>query len=76
MRNTLAVEFGFDAFFAEDVDGSLVCREFQDARDVDCGTVGGAKDFILSGVIPAEMSERRQRRTTVAGMPMSVNFFL
>ena len=51
MRDVFAIQFGFDAGFAEDVDGFFVCGEFQDARDVDCGAVGGAEDFILGVVI-------------------------
>ena len=42
-----AVEFGFDAGFAEDEDGFLGGREGEDARDVDCGAVGGAEDIVL-----------------------------
>ena len=42
-----AVEFGFDAGFTEDEDGFLCGREGEDARDVDCGAVGGAEDVVL-----------------------------
>ena len=51
MGDVFAVQFGFDAAFAEDVDGFFVRGEFQNARDVDCGAVGGAEDFILGIVI-------------------------
>lgn len=92
MGDVFAIQFGFDAGFAEDIDGFFVCGEFQDARDVDCGAVGGAEDFILRVVIwlgcrgeergregnrEEESGEGREGgRTTAAGMPMSVSFFL
>ena len=40
-------ELGFDAGFAEDVDGVVASGEGEDAGDVDCGAVGGAEDFFL-----------------------------
>ena len=43
------VEFLLDAGFAEDEDGPRVWGEGEDPRDVDCGAVGGAEDFVLFG---------------------------
>ena len=42
-----AVQFGFYTFFAEDEDCFPCGREGEDARDVDCGAVGGAEDVVL-----------------------------
>lgn len=51
------VEFGFDAGFAQDEDGAFVGGEGQNARDVDCGGVGGAEDFVLVGREEGGISE-------------------
>ena len=49
MGDGFGVEFGFDAGFAKDEDGAGGWGEREDAGDVDCGAVGGAKDFVLEG---------------------------
>lgn len=48
MGDVFAVEFGFDSFFAEDEDGFAGGGKGEDARDVDCGAVGGAEDVVLN----------------------------
>jgi len=53
-------EFGFDAGFAEDEDGAFVGGEGEDARDVDCGRVGGAEDFFLWGEGDGWLRGRRE----------------
>ena len=45
--DVFGVEFGFNAGFTEDEDGALGRGQRKDARDVDCGAVGGAEDFVL-----------------------------
>ena len=47
MRDGEGGEFGFDAGFADDEDFWVGWWEFKDARDVDCGGVGGTEYFFL-----------------------------
>ena len=72
-----AVELGFYTFFAEDEDGFAGGGEGEDAGYVDCGAVGGAEDVVLS--IRSSAGGLRGRgvgRTTLAGIPMPVSFFM
>ena len=45
--HVLGGQLGFDAGLAEDKDLVLGRRGLEDAGDVDCGAVGGAKDLVL-----------------------------
>lgn len=72
-----AVEFGLYALFAEDEDGFLCGWEGEDARDVDCGAVGGAEDVVLDICSSAGgFRGGGGGRTTLAGIPMPVSFFM
>lgn len=51
VRDGFGIEFGFDPAFANDKDLVLGRGEGEDTRNVNCGAVCGAKDFVL-----AEMS--------------------
>lgn len=47
VRNGFRVELGFYTGFAEDEDGALGWGERNNTRDVDCGAVRGAENFVL-----------------------------
>lgn len=47
VRNGFRVKLGFYPGFAEDEDGALGGGKRQDTRNVDCGAVRGAKNFVL-----------------------------
>lgn len=47
MTNVFRVKLSLDTYFTKDIDGSSIRGQLQDTGNVNGGTVGRAKDFVL-----------------------------